>query len=180
MKTITTDSEQSRRIAAALERLHAALANRPGFGSSASTSVSTLGAGLCCSTTERSHSIESDMAHAFGGDATAPSPMVLLRAALGACLAISYRLHAAERGVELTSVQVTVESESELRGMLDPDASVPPGFTGLRYHVDIQSPAPAVEVERLVELADRVSPVLDALTRPQTVQRTISIERPPS
>jgi uncharacterized OsmC-like protein len=137
--------------------------------------VSTLGAGLRCSTCERTHEIDSDLVPALGGDGSAPSPVALLRAALGACLGIGYRMHAAERGVELTSVRVTVESESELRGMLDADACAPPGFTALCYRVEIESPSPAHEVERVVGLADRLSPVLDALTRPQTIQRTVSI-----
>lgn len=176
--TTSTDHDQNRRIAVAVERLHGVLANRPDFGRSTSTSVSTLGAGLRCSTSERTHEIHSDLVPALGGDGGAPSPVALLRAALGACLAIGYRLHAAELGVDVTAVRVTVESESELRGMLDPDSCAPPGFTALRYHVDIDSPSPAHEVERLVELADRLSPVLDALTQPQSVQRTVSIRRP--
>jgi uncharacterized OsmC-like protein len=176
--TTTTDENQSGRVAAAVVRLHEALANRPGFGHSASTSVSTLGAGLRCSTCERTHEIHADLVPALGGDGSAPTPAVLLRAALGACLAIGYRLHAAELGVDVTAVRVTVESESELSGMLDPDACAPPGFTALRYHVDIDSPSPAHEVERLIELADRLSPVLDALTQPQSVQRTLSIRYP--
>jgi uncharacterized OsmC-like protein len=174
----TTDEDQSERIAAAVERLHEALANRPSFGRSLATSVTTLGAGLRGTTCERSHAIASDMAPALGGEGTAPNPTGLLRAALGACLAIGYRLHASEVGVELTSVRVTVESESELRGMLDPDACAPPGFTALRYHVAIESPSPADDVERVVELADRLSPVLDAITNPQRIERTVSITRP--
>jgi uncharacterized OsmC-like protein len=176
--TTSIDEDQSERIAAALERLHGALANRPGFGHSSSTSVSTLGAGLRCSTCERTHEIRSDLVPALGGEGSAPTPSALLRAALGACLAIGYRLHASELGVELTSVRVTVESDSELRGMLEPDGCAPPGFTALRYHVEIESPAPADDVERVVELADRLSPVLDAITNPQSLKRTVSITRP--
>jgi uncharacterized OsmC-like protein len=171
----TTDEGQSERIAAALGRLHDALANRPGFGRSASTSVSTLGAGLRCTTSERTHEIHSDLVPALGGDGSGPTPAAVLRAALGACLAIGYRLHAAELGVDVTDVRVTVESESDLRGMLDPGACAPAGFTALRYHVEIDTPSPAHEVERLVELADRLSPILDALTRPQSLERTVSI-----
>lgn len=176
--TTTTDREQSRRIGAALDRLHAALAGRPGFGHAATTTVSTLGDGLRCTTTDRSHSIASDMAPAFGGEATAPSPFSLMRSALGACLAIGYRMHAADCGVELTAVRVTVESESELSGMVDVESGVPPGFTALRYHVEIESPAPADEIERVVERADRLSPVLDAVTRAHTVPRTVTISHP--
>lgn len=167
-------------VAAALARLHGAMAKRPGVGHSTRTSVSTLVGRLQCSTTEGSSVIESDLPPALGGEAAAPSPTALMRAALGACLAMTYRLRAAELGIELTTVRVTVESESELCGMLDPDADAPPGFTALRYRVEIESPAPERDVELIVEVGDRLSPVLDMLTRPHAVARTLSIERPAS
>lgn len=171
----TTSPDGVRRVAAALGRLHSALAGRPGFGRSASTSVSVLGAGLRCETAERSWRIVSDLSAALGGEGAAPSPATLVRAALGACLAMSYRLQAAERGIELTSVRVTVETESELCGMLVGGADAPPGFTAVRYHVDIETPAPRSEIEHLLEVGDQLSPVLDMLTRAHVVARTTSI-----
>lgn len=170
-----TDDRPRQDIAEAIERLCGAVAGRAGFGHSASTSVSTLGPGLACRSTERGHHVNAGLPAAFGGDGTAPTPTALLRAALGACLAMGYRLHAAELGVELSFVRVTVDSESELSGMLDPDSGQPPGFTALSYRVEIDSSSPAGDVERLVELADRLSPVLDALSSPHTLSRSMSI-----
>lgn len=172
----TGDDDENSHVTPALERLHAAL-QRPGFGHSTSTSESTLVGRLRCSTRERTAVIETDLPPALGGEATAPSPATLVRAALGACLAMGYRLRAAELGVDLAAVGVTVESESELRGMLEPAADVPPGLTALRYHVEIESPAPQHEVERIIELGDRLSPVLDMLTRPHAAERTVSIKQ---
>ena len=51
----------------------------------------------------------------------------------------------------------------------------PPGFTEIRYRVELESPARPSDIERIVDLADRLSPVLDALTRVNRVQRTVSI-----
>lgn len=175
--TITADTADT--VAPALERLHAAIAKKPGFGHSTRTSVTTLAGRIRCSTTEGSASVDTDLAPALGGDAVAPSPTTLVRAALGACLAMGYRLRAAELGIDLTSVRVTVESESELRGMLDPDADVAPGFTAVRYHVEIDSPSPAADVEHVIELGDQLSPVLDILTRPHAVERTVTIRTTP-
>lgn len=170
-----TTERPGARIGPALQRLHDTVARRPGWGRSTAQAVATLGDGLRCRSVERSAVLESDLPAAFGGDASAPTPTELVRAGLANCLVLGYRLRAAELGVELTSVRVTVESESDLRGMLDPSSGVPAGFTGLRYHVEIESPAPASEIHRLVELGDRLSPVLDMLTRPQAVERTVSI-----
>jgi uncharacterized OsmC-like protein len=164
-------------VAAALARLRATAAQRPGFGHALTSSTTTLVGPLRCVSHERHAVIDTDLAKALGGDASAPSPTTLVRSALGACLAMGYRLRAAELGVELTDVRVVVETETELSGMLETDADAPPGFAALRYRVEIGSPAPEAEVERIVELGDRLSPVLDMLTRAHTVERTISIER---
>ena len=61
---------------------------------------------------------ETDMPPALGGEGTAPSPSVLARAALSSCLATGYVLRAARHGVELTSVTVHVEADTEMRRSL--------------------------------------------------------------
>jgi uncharacterized OsmC-like protein len=165
------------RIATALDRLRRALAGRADFGRHTACSVATLSDGLRCSVTEQRWALEFDLAPALGGEGSAPSPTVLARAALGACLAMGYQLRAAESGVELNAVRVTVETDSELAGMLVDGAAVPPGFTAVRYHVDIESPAPPERIEQLVELGDRLSPVLDMLTRANKIERTLSIRQ---
>ena len=168
-------SEDGQRIAAALQRLNGTLARRPDFGHHTGSSVTTLGAGLRCETEVDGWTIASDLRPAFGGEGSAPTPTVLLSSALGACLAMGYQLRAAEHGIELTSVRVTVETDSEVGGMLRCDAPAPPGFTEIRYRVEVESPARRSDLERIVDLADRLSPVLDALTRANRVQRTVSI-----
>lgn len=163
------------RIADALGRLRGALAERPALGRAArNTSICELGDDTLVTVRERDFTLTADIGHALGGGAAALSPSGLLRAALGTCLALGYRLHAAEAGVPLHAVRVTVESESDVRGMLDPDADAPPGFTALRYHVEIDSPAHPDDVARVVDLGDRLSPVLDLLTRPVAALRTVS------
>lgn len=181
MQELTTasaaDEVESRpaRIAGAVARLEHLLDRRPGFGRGMSTSVTTVTDGLRCTTEEGPWHLESDMSPAFGGDASAPSPGALLRASLGSCLAMGYRLRAARRGVELTLVRVTVEADAELAGMLDADSPAPPGWTEFRYHVEVASPAPANEVQRVLDDGDRLSPLLDALARSNRMRRTTEI-----
>ena len=172
---VNTESGSGPRIAAALQRLHGTLAGRPGFGHYTGSSVTTLIQGLRCETEVDGWTIASDLRPAFGGEGSAPTPSVLLSSALGACLAMGYQLRAAELGIELSSVRVTVETDSELCGMLRCDAPAPPGFTEVRYRVEVESPAGTSDIARIIDLADRLSPVLDALTRVNRVQRTVSI-----
>lgn len=173
--TAPADPDHGQVIAGALARLENLLGRRPGFGRGTNTSVTTVREGLRCSSEEGPWHVESDMSQAFGGGTAAPSPGVLLRASLGSCLAMGYVLRAAKHGVELAVIRVTVEADSELAGMLDPTASAPPGWTEFRYHVEIESPAPVVEVQHMLDEGDRLSPLLDALARTNRLRRTTSI-----
>lgn len=162
-------------IRAALHRLDDAVARRRGFGVVTSRSVTTAHDGLRCVTREGEWSIETDLPAALGGTASAPPPGVLVRAALGACMAMSYRLEAARRGVELAAVTVTVESDSNLAGMLSCASGVPPGYIEVRYHVEIDAGVSDDEIFRIVDEADRLSPILDVFVRANAVTRTLSI-----
>jgi len=162
-------------IGRALVRLETAVAGRPGFGVGTSHSVTTLHEGLRCSTVEGAWSIESDLLPAIGGGGSAPTPNVLMRAALGSCMAITYRLRASRHGVELTTVRVTVEADSELAGMLLCDAEAPPGYTEVRYHVEVESPDDPARVMAILDEGDRLSPLLDVFSRANNVRRTTEI-----
>lgn len=162
-------------IANAIERLQVAVERRSGFGVGTSRSVTTVVDGLRCSTEEGSWQTNCDLPAALGGRGAGPTPSVLLRAAFGSCMAMTYLLRAAQHGIELSSIRVTVETDSELAGMLLLDASAPPGFTELRYHVEIESPHPVEAVARILDEGDRLSPLLDVITRTNVVRRTTSI-----
>lgn len=162
-------------IAAALERLEVAVERRSGFGIRTCRSTTRLVDGLRCSTEEGPWQMPADLPETLGGSGAAPTPGVLLRAALGSCMAMSYKLRAERHGVELTSIRVTVETDSELAGMLMTDATAPPGFTALRCHVEVVSSAPEDEVKRVLDEGDRLSPLLDVMARDHDIRRTTSI-----
>jgi uncharacterized OsmC-like protein len=162
------------RIAAAVTRLETAAERRIGFGRATNTASITLVDGLRCCSEEGAWSIDTDLPSSLGGSGSAPTPGVLLRAALGSCLAMGYRLRAARRGIAVRSIRVTVESDSEIDGMLRTTSTAPPGFTAIRYHVELDTSAPAEDIEALVDEADRLSPVLDAIGRANPVHRSLS------
>jgi uncharacterized OsmC-like protein len=118
----------------------------------------------------------SDMSKSVGGGATAPTPAWLLRAALASCDATLVAMEAARDGVELTELEVTVESDSDFRGILGVDDSVHPGPLALR--VRIQLAASNATEDRLREIAQRAesrSPVRDVVARviPMTTEIAI-------
>jgi uncharacterized OsmC-like protein len=162
------------RVGEAIVRLEHVAAQRPGFGVATTTSVTTLADGLRCRTQEGHASIAADLSRALGGSGSAPTPSALVRAAFGSCMAMSYRLRASRHGVDLGTVTVTVETDGDLGGMLGWSLARP-GFTGLRYHVDVTSASPAGDVRRIVDEGDRLSPVLDALTQGVVAERTFAV-----
>ncbi len=162
-------------IATAIDRLETALTRKPGFGVGTSTSVTTLTSGLRCTTEDGPWHTDADLLDRIGGEGSAPAPSVLMRAALGSCMAMSYRLRAAKHGVPLTSVRVTVETESAVAGMLLTDTSEPAGFRSVRFHVEIDSPAANEDVMRVIDEGDQLSPVLDLFTRSVAVTRTVAL-----
>jgi len=142
-------------IRSAVEKLASTLAQQPQKARvKNSPAVAVLEEGLRCRVAGAAgEMIHTDMPAGFGGRATAPNPGWYMRAALASCNATVIAMHAAQSGVELTRLEVSVESESDTRGILGLDASVPAGLQRLRVHVKIS--APRASAEQLRHLAHR-------------------------
>src|SRR5437667_4474585 len=72
-------------------------------------------------------SIHTDMPKSVGGTDQSPSPGWLLRAAQASCLATLIAIRAAQQGLEPGRIAVVADSESDDRGILGIDDSVPAG-----------------------------------------------------
>jgi uncharacterized OsmC-like protein len=119
--------------------------------------------------------IVTDMAKGIGGRAEEPSPGWFFRAAIASCVVSTIAMEAAREGVTLTSLEVEVDSESDDRGILGMEASVPAGPLSTR--VGIRARAEGVADGRLRELLDRGArrcPVCDATRR--AVEVTLELE----
>jgi uncharacterized OsmC-like protein len=122
-------------------------------------------------------SITTDMVRSVGGTASAPSPGWLLRAAEASCVVTLVAMRAATLGIALDVLEVTVDSESDDRGLLGIDDSVPAG--PLSGRVAVRLVAPGVDDAMLDEIARwgvAHCPVCDALERsvPITTEVTTS------
>ena len=110
--------------------------------------------------------IVTDMVKSVGGSASAPSPGWLFRAALASCIATTVAMRAAEEGVELSGLQVEVDSESDDRGLLGMDRSVPAGPLSARIRISVAADGASPDLLRTIaqEGKDRC-PVCDAVGR---------------
>ncbi|HKY78750.1 MAG TPA: OsmC family protein [Anaerolineales bacterium] len=73
------------------------------------------------------NTVFSDMPASVGGGGAAPSPAWLMRAGLASCAATLIAIRAAQQGLQLTQLEVLVDSESDDYGILGMDAAVPAG-----------------------------------------------------
>lgn len=117
--------------------------------------------------------LTTDMPKGIGGGAAMPSPGWYFRAAAAACVASLIGIRAAMTGVDLApdSIEVTVDSESDDRGILGLDDEIPAGALSLRVVVSVRGGAPGREaLEALATWAVDHCPVTD------TAQRAVPIE----
>jgi uncharacterized OsmC-like protein len=117
--------------------------------------------GLCCELSgPYNERLVTDMAPAMGGSASGPNPGWLLRGAIASCTATVIAMRAAKLGVALSNLEVTVETDSDLRGILGLDENVSAGHGRVRTKVTIGAPSASADVLReIVTWADRHSPV---------------------
>jgi uncharacterized OsmC-like protein len=119
------------------------------------------------------HTVVTDMPASVGGDGSGFKPGGLLRAALATCDATLLAMEAAARGIELSRLEVRVESSSDHRGMLGFDGA-PSGPLELRLHFRLSSPdASEQQLRSLVEHVEAHSPVGQAL---RAVPSEITVE----
>jgi uncharacterized OsmC-like protein len=110
--------------------------------------------------------METDMPSAVGGSGTAPGPGWYLRAATAACVASLAGMRAAQLGLVGFSCTVEVDSESDDRGILGLDGTVPAGPLSVRIGIQLAAENAAAGVlDELAGWALDHCPVSDALRR---------------
>jgi uncharacterized OsmC-like protein len=123
--------------------------------------TATLESGLKCRVTGPSEEhIETDIPAGMGGTGTGPNPGWFFRASLAACCSTVIAAQAARLGINLTKLEVTVEGEGDIRGMLGLDERVSAGHSAIRSNVEIGATnATPEQLQKLVEWAVDHSPV---------------------
>ena len=170
-------------IRSAIEEASGKLSEHPEAAlSTDAAAVAILEEGLRFHVEGPSGAVTTDMSKSVGGRATAPTPAWLQRAALASRDATLVAMEAARAGVELTDLRVTVDSDSDFRGVLGVDDSIPPGPTAVRVRIELAAAnAGADQLRELVERAESRSPVRDAIAREvamTTAIVTADTERP--
>lgn len=110
--------------------------------------------------------LETDMPAAVGGRGEEPSPVWYFRASVAACVTSLAAMRAAQLGWPRFGCSVDVDSESDDRGILGVDPSVPAGPLSLRVSMRVTAPGIGLsELEELAVWAVEHCPVSDAVRR---------------
>jgi uncharacterized OsmC-like protein len=122
-------------------------------------------------------SLVTDMVPAVGGEGSAPGPGWMFRAAHASCVATLIAMRAAEEGIALGRLQVTVDSESDDRGILGLDPGVPAGPLSVRVVVaaTASAGADADALRRVIDDGVAHCPVHDLAGRAVPVEVDVRV-----
>lgn len=144
-------------------------------GHSRTTIQSFYGAGADDTSRERPFVVEGDEPPVLLGTNKAPNAVEGVLASLASCLAVGFAYHAAAQGIRLDALTFEAEGDLDLHGFLGLSDSVRPGYEGVRVRAHIKSNASPEQIERLSQVVQQTSPVLDIIRNPVPV--TVSVDR---
>jgi uncharacterized OsmC-like protein len=110
-----------------------------------------------------------DHPEVFAAEDQGATPVEFILVGLASCLTGGIAAIAQHRGIQLRSVQATVEGGMDIQGILGMDSDVRNGFDGIKVHFRIDADATPDEIKALVAQSQKRSAVFDALTNPTNV-----------
>jgi uncharacterized OsmC-like protein len=126
--------------------------------------------GLGAEQTHQNKSVfEADHPEVFAAEDNGITPIEYLLVGLASCLTAGVASVAQNRGIQLRSVESTVEGNHDIRGILGADSDVRNGFNDVKVTFSIDADASKEEIEALVAQSQKRSAVFDALTNPTNV-----------
>ena len=110
--------------------------------------------------------VDADEPAITAGRDSAPNPMEFLLHSLAGCLTSTLVYHAAVQGIEIGSVESSLEGDMDVRGMLGISDEVRKGFNHVRVRMRVESTADADTLEELALF----SPVYDIVSKSLPVE----------
>jgi uncharacterized OsmC-like protein len=165
-------------IRTAVERSARAVELRPSVGQGTAVTKVRLKDGLTCEVEDGPWKLVVGMSEKYGGVNAGPNPGVYGRGALGSCLAIGYGMWAARLGVPISSLEVEVQADYDVRGELGVSDAVRPGYAAMRYVVTVESTASSEAITQMLDTADRCSSWRDDIANGVPLTREVRVLAP--
>lgn len=138
-------------------------------GENRSTIKDFFGAGVEDQSRERAFEFVNGEPPVLLGHNEGANPVEFLLHALAGCVTTTTVLHAAARGITITSLSTELIGDIDLQGLLALDAGVFPGYEKIQMRMDIQADCSDEELDELLKLAERHSPVCNTVCKPVPV-----------
>ncbi len=122
-----------------------------------------MGEDVSCSVETGRALVEAGLHPATGGSGMQACSGDMLLQALVACAGVTLSAVATAMQIPVDSARLRAEGDLDFRGTLGVDREAPVGFSDIRLHFDIESPAPAEQLAKLVEVTERYCVVLQTL-----------------
>jgi len=103
------------------------------------------------------------------GEDIGPNPVEYVLTALAACVTTAMVYHAAAKGIKLNAVEARLEGDIDVRGLLGISDDVRRGYENIRIYYKIDADVPDEQLEELVQMGTKYSPVFDTITNPVNV-----------
>jgi uncharacterized OsmC-like protein len=114
-------------------------------------------------------SFDADHPEIFAAEDRGATPIEYLLVGLASCLTAGVAAVAQNRGIQLRSVEATLEGSMDIQGILGMDSDVRNGYDDIKVTFNIDADAPRKDIEAIVAQSQKRSAVYDALTNPTTV-----------
>ena len=114
-------------------------------------------------------SFEADHPEVFASEDRGVTPVEYVLVGLASCLTAGVAAVAQNRGIQLRSVESTLEGKMDIRGILGVDSDVRNGYDDIKVTFKIDADASKKDIEALVAQSQKRSAVYDIITNPTNV-----------
>ena len=137
-----------------------------------------LGDGLTCSVETGRALVAAGLHPATGGDGLSACSGDMLLQALVACAGVTLQAVATSLGIDLRGGRVRAEGDLDFRGTLGVDRAASVGFAAIRLDFDLDTDAPADQLDTLLRLTERYCVVLQTVRSAPPVTAHVTGGRP--
>ena len=118
---------------------------------------------------KRDRTFDADHPEIFASEDEGVTPVEFVLVGLASCLTAGIAAVAQNRGIQLRSVEATIEGGMDIQGILGIDSDVRNGFDGITVRYKIDADATPEEIKAIVAQSQKRSAVYDAITNPTNV-----------
>ena len=118
---------------------------------------------IACSVETGKALVEAGLHPSGGGTGLQACSGDMLLQALVACAGVTLRAVATALSIDVREARVSAEGDLDVRGTLGVERDVPVGFRAIRLRFDVESDAPAEDLEKLFKLTERFCVVYQTL-----------------